>query len=693
MAALRLAEGVAPGAVVAVAHGFHAGQRFGGHTLVEHPDGGAVLKARHDFGKVGEGRLEAAFGPRGHEQARFVAHDVGTHVVEVAAEVGHEVIAVNALQRSRHLVRVGQVAQSADVGHVLPHQLVDEAAAPQLECGDGRCGVVHVEWLERGGVADLLFEVFAVEKVLLRPRAALFVQLVARLGQRLVAHGAGHLAGGAQRAQIPEPHLRIRAEVVDVHGVVLAALHHAVAVTVPPFVAPGVGQYLFGLLPMAFEKGTVARELPVAVELHEAAHLAVGRGTAALRGLAQGQGGAEAHLSVVACGVLELDVAHRARQLAEKESSGCLVVPYMGARAHARAEAVHHSLPAHEVARGQAEHRLRAQGGQVEERGLLDDVGVGAPEQRADEVNRCRFEFGQAGNDALGRRPGVGKLLAVVVAHDGGRPRLAVGEAPREEEGERSGLARLDALADGERGHGVVVGRAGQLGQLAVGAEVVPEAQNGVVPVVGRRGGAVRDALGGLRGQGHVAPGRVGRVDALAVHVDAAEAALRAVAVAVFLCAERDEVALPVLREPAAVAPDEITERAAHRHCGRRRARIGHLVRQYGNGQAAGVGVARDKGVKAFHPDGDGQGCVAQLHLPQRVGRAERGVVEAGQSVVVDGASLVVQVLVGVERAGQECCRRPPAVWRDVDGEKRSVVARRDGAVALGRDVHDFPIS
>ena len=60
------------------------------------------------------------------------------------------------------------------------------------------------------------------------------------------------------------------------------------------------------------QQTVVAGELPVAVDLHDAAHLSVGRGFIKVFRLFQGQVYPEAHQPVIPNGLGELDLAHLA---------------------------------------------------------------------------------------------------------------------------------------------------------------------------------------------------------------------------------------------------------------------------------------------------------------------------------------------------------------------------------------------
>ena len=88
----------------------------------------------------------------------------------------------DAAQRGLHVRRVEQVAQPADVRHVLPDQLVDQAAGAELEVRVGQVARAHARSAARGDIgrvrdgADLVLVVLAVEQVRVRPGAALLEQ-------------------------------------------------------------------------------------------------------------------------------------------------------------------------------------------------------------------------------------------------------------------------------------------------------------------------------------------------------------------------------------------------------------------------------------------------------------------------------------------------------------------------------------
>jgi hypothetical protein len=50
-----------------------------------------------------------------------------------------------------------------------------------------------------------------------------------------------HLLIAPQRTKIPEPHLWVRPEIPDIHGIVLATLDHTALVSIPTVIDPAEG--------------------------------------------------------------------------------------------------------------------------------------------------------------------------------------------------------------------------------------------------------------------------------------------------------------------------------------------------------------------------------------------------------------------------------------------------------------------
>jgi len=136
--------------------------------------------------------------------------------------------------------------------------------------------------LRGGDAAHLLHVVLAVEQVSVDPGAAFLEQAAVLAGRGALAHGARHLFGGAQRRQVVDAAHRVGTVELHVVGVVLHALHHAVAVGVPAAGHPGELQRLADGRPQAAQPRVISRKLPVEIGLDDLPHGSVRRGDAVL---------------------------------------------------------------------------------------------------------------------------------------------------------------------------------------------------------------------------------------------------------------------------------------------------------------------------------------------------------------------------------------------------------------------------
>lgn len=138
-----------------------------------------------------------------HQYCGLVAEHVAAHVVEVVVESGAAVVPDDVAQGGCHLQWTVEVAELAEVRHVLTDQLVDEATVAELEFGLGRVGGAHgfaqsgSHVVRRQGWADLVAEVLAVEEVGTHPSAAVIEEPPALFGEVVLAEMAGHLLAGA----------------------------------------------------------------------------------------------------------------------------------------------------------------------------------------------------------------------------------------------------------------------------------------------------------------------------------------------------------------------------------------------------------------------------------------------------------------------------------------------------------------
>ena len=85
----------------------------------------------------------------------------------MSVDVIYEVVLHDALKGRAYLFLVGEIAQTAYVGHILSDQLVHKTALPKLEIRYP--GLVFTKEGEGLGVGDAVFIVFSVEEVGIRP--------------------------------------------------------------------------------------------------------------------------------------------------------------------------------------------------------------------------------------------------------------------------------------------------------------------------------------------------------------------------------------------------------------------------------------------------------------------------------------------------------------------------------------------
>ena len=275
----------------------------------------------------------------------------------------------------------------------------------------------------------------------------------------------------------------------------------------------------------------------------------------------------------------------------------------------------------------------------------------------------------------------------VAGAHD--VPGEAVGKVPGEQEGDGALGAWVQVHGGGEGGRGRIGGAGRAVVKLAVGAEVVPEVEQGVTPGDVVPGGAGGDGLvGGVEdGEGQRAPLLGVGGHAVGAHVQAAEAVPHAPAV---------DVALRLA--VASVGADEVGQGGADRDPHGHVRRVGSHPAEDGDGQAAVVGAAGDERVEGFEPERDGHVRVAQAKLRQRIGGVERGVGEARQTVVGRGRAERALEVHGVEIAFQQSRDRRLVLGLHAGSEEGAGlghVARHGhlGDEALGGAVDDLPVA
>ena len=207
----------------------------------------------------------------------------------------------------------------------------------------------------------------------------------------------GHLRAGLECTEVEAGEPRVRAEQLHVERVVLSAPEHARPLGVPSVGvgrAPGILDGLLQRRPDLAQEAVVAAQLPVAVELHRVAELAVRAGPLRRAAGAERQRHAEAHAAsrVQVVGIVR--AAHAALELGIEEGQRLLVVPDMGAAALAAPDILVDAFPAVEGAIRQAHHRRRLQDAEVGGRGVEHRQWQAGPVERIAEHARSRRAAG-----------------------------------------------------------------------------------------------------------------------------------------------------------------------------------------------------------------------------------------------------------------------------------------------------------
>ena len=159
-----------------------------------------------------------------------------------------------ALESGLHVLLPAKIVQVAYVGHVLSYKLVHKASRSELKLRDPLRIPVHIYELERLGIGDLVLIILAVEQILVHPPAALVEKHPAFFCKSLVIHGICHTRRSLKSTKVPEAHLRVRTIILDIHRIVLLALHHSVLIAVPASFRPCERENLLDLLPVVLQE-------------------------------------------------------------------------------------------------------------------------------------------------------------------------------------------------------------------------------------------------------------------------------------------------------------------------------------------------------------------------------------------------------------------------------------------------------
>ncbi|MBA7665546.1 hypothetical protein ES703_73620 [subsurface metagenome] len=205
MAALRLVEGAALAPIITVANVLNTLKAVVELPLVQHPNGSGVLEARHNLGEVREGFFRPVFRIAGHQKRRLIAQCEAAHTIEMPVQAGPFVVFHNAAQGLADIFGLEQIAEVADVGHILADKLVNKAAGAELVIGAGQvfCAHPHAQTRRylRGVLRrpDMVLVILAVEKILVYPAFASLEEIPAGRGEIVLAEVTRHLLSRPQR--------------------------------------------------------------------------------------------------------------------------------------------------------------------------------------------------------------------------------------------------------------------------------------------------------------------------------------------------------------------------------------------------------------------------------------------------------------------------------------------------------------
>ena len=508
---------------------------------------------------------------------------------------------------------------------------------------------------------DAMLVPLAVEEVLLGPGASARAEIRALRGERGVGvEPLRQALDGLERGEVEKLHLRIGAVVVDIHRVVLAAFHHAVPVGVPAAIGPAELERLPDARVERAHPRVVACLRPAFVGLDDALHLPVGCRAGEAGAVARERlPNPERDCALVGHRVPELDVPHILGDGRPEVDERMLVAPDVGAAAVAAAGRIADALPAEKVSVGGAEAGGRAQGGEVEERGLLHHDGRARRiDDGPDERDGGRLQLAEAREQVFGGGARGWILRAVEVADMvvrgvepavGPLPRGAVGEAPGNRERNRHGLPGGDVHRRRERTE-VAFLAAWHVAHVPLLHQPPPELLESVAPA----------------GVAHVDAGR--DFARRRRHDDGEFAGLAAerpvAAVFVGVAAEDDPAQRggfePLLRERAAAG---IGHRGGDSRADTRAGSVDEAPPQQRHRHPARIGVALHQGVHGLKRRLHRNCGVGELDLGKRIGGPEDAASEARIAVVGRGAPERAFVAGLVERAlKQPRHHRPGAV-------------------------------
>ena len=533
----------------------------------------------------------------------------------------------------------------------------------------------------------LLHVVLAVEQLRVDPRAARLEEPPRLLPHLVVAHDARHFLDGAERAEIVDAAERVRPVELDVVGVVLRALEHAVAIGVPATLEPRERDRALDARPQLAQERFVAGELIVQIHLHDLAHLPVGGRRREPLGAVR-QSLTKPHAAAVVHRVAEGGPSQRARELREQMRRRRLVVPDVRAVAFAAAALIAAALEAVELAVRRAEAGLRDERREIRRGAVLHAGRQGALAHHGGECSRAFLEALQVRRHVLGRLLGVVEARAVVVADARAAfarrrgPAAAVGrairEAPRDQEREIGAGARGDLTCEANRRDRTRIVGFGP--ERAVGGEVVPEVHGARPPPCPRPSAQHGDltVAGAKHPEADVPRERMVGRQMRVVHQDAVELARVSQLVDAWIRSVAGHRA----------GQQRVLDRPGDRDACRRRRRVRHAVAKHGNRQARIVGFVRDERAERVERDLHRKAAIAEGDVRKRELAGERRRLQALQARRAAGAQAECALIRRREARLEDARERGAA--RAFDANRGEGVIR---SVALVGPIEDLPVA
>ena len=379
MSAFRLVKRVSPEAVISGPDGTHHSKAELFESLVNHVHSCGVFKSCHHFVVIGSRKAwPPPPGKRAHRVKPSSSFNrVGPHRIEMSVKSCSVIVFHDTFEGCLDVIWIEKVSQAANMRHILPNELINQTAGAHLIEGFVPAEVLTPIPAEHTPKAfsnalvgcrrsNLLFVVLSIEQIRVGALAPFSKSCRSTSSRSRVLQGTRpSLRLLAGRTQIPSGHQGVGSKVLDVQGVVLASLHHAVSIGVPTARDPNRIRASFGLSARVCAGTRRRGELPVSIKLHDAAHLSV---PAALPNSCARERGkfTQKLINPLSWARGEIPPSpHRPREIAEEKRRGLLVIPNVRARSITTANMIVAPFKTEKVTVLSAKTRLTAQSSQV----------------------------------------------------------------------------------------------------------------------------------------------------------------------------------------------------------------------------------------------------------------------------------------------------------------------------------------